>query len=194
MRKIKIKTEDLEIVAENFLYASKEAGEVNYRINQLGNELVDDPDLLICPEYQDIMANYTSVKKSIQKINEKFDIMTSSVLKAAEMYAEAEYKNKERIEGLLKRIIKYHKAVTDESDLERIVKSAEGETEINGIADMVDKSHQSTLASAVNAESVNAENENQPYDNDATGKITESFINMEIASSAAEMKKDGNEG
>lgn len=182
MKKIKVKTDDLEIAVEYFLYASKEAGEANYRINQLGNELTADPDLLVCPEYQDIMENYASVKKSIQKISEVFEMMTSSVLKVPEMYSQAEYKNKERIEGLLKRTIYYQKAVAEENGLENIIKKAEDETDINTISDMVEKDHQSITASVLNADSVINEEKELTSDGNLTEHVNASFNDMEYAS------------
>ena len=125
MSKINVNIENLEVAVANFVYASKEAEEIDYRLKQLGNEFVEDIDLLASPEYETVMSCYTNALSSVSRINEIFDSVLLAVMKAPEMYSNAESESVDKINALVNRSENYQKAVTDDSALSEIVEKSE---------------------------------------------------------------------
>ena len=148
MSKINVNIEDLEVSVASFVYASKETAEINYRLKQLGNEFAEDPDLQISPEYEAIMSNYTNASNAVARLNEIFDSLLVAVIKAPEMYADAESENVDRINALVGRSKNYQKAFVNDPALSDIIEKAENEDiNINELADLVNKAQQSVVMS-----------------------------------------------
>lgn len=192
MSKINVNIGDLEAVVENFLQASKEAGELNYRLKQLGNEFVDDIDLNSSAEYEAIMTAYTQASNSVRKINEFFESLLLYVLKAPELYSQAEKNSVEKINNILKKSNGYQKAVTDSSALESIIQRAQDEDEINinALADLVREEYQKVNLSNLAANEINIDEfeQAQIMSNGVENSVNQSFGG--INESAASMTND----
>lgn len=158
MSRINVNIENLEVAVANFVYASKETEEINYRLKQLGNELADDIDLLASPEYEAIMEDYTKASNAISRINEIFGSLVNVLIKAPEMYFNAENENIERIRALVIRTKEYQKAVADDSALSEIIEEAKSEDiNVDGLADKVNKGYQSVLMADLASGSIDAD-------------------------------------
>lgn len=193
MSKINVNIGDLETVVENFIYASKEADELNYRLKQLGNEFVDDIDLNSSPEYEAIMAAYTEASNAVRRINEFFESLLLSVMKAPELYSEAEKNSVEKINNILKKSNGYQKAVTDDSALESIIQKAQEEEDINinGLADLVHEEYKKVNLSNLAANEINTDEfeKAETLSYGVTDSVNRSF-NSVNASSVATMEND----
>lgn len=160
MRKIKVDIAELETAVESFIYASKEAGEVHYRLKQLGNALVDDIQLNVSAEYEAIMAAYSEAMNSVTKINEFFESLLLTIMKTPEMYSETEEKSIRKINAILTKFSKYQSGGADA--LEGIIQKAKENDDLgaDALADLVNKSFQNTNMSnfAANENDANALN------------------------------------
>lgn len=184
MSKISVNIENLEIAVANFAYASKEAEEINYRLKQLGNEFAEDIDLLASPEYETVMSCYTNALSSISRINEIFDSVLLAVIKAPEMYSNAESESVDKINALVNRSQNYQKAVTDDSALSEIVEKAENDyINIDGLADMVNKGYQSVNMSNLASEVIDIDDfeKAQTLSNDVADRVGFDFDNFTMS-------------
>lgn len=193
MKKIHVNVENLETAVENFVYASKEAGEMNYRLKQLGNELNDDVDLIASPEYDAVMSAYSEAHTAISEINEFFESLLLSVIKTPEVYSEAERKSVDRINEILKKSVDYQKAITDNSVLESIIQKAkEEDTNIDALADLVNEGYNNVNLSNLSAEGteINNSEEEKSYANNAVDDINRSAESVKLSSISAMAKDD----
>lgn len=153
MRKIKVDIAELETAVENFIYASKAAGEVHYRLKQLGNELVDDIQLNVSTEYEAIMAAYSEAMNSVTKINEFFESLLVTIMKTPEMYSETEEKSVRKINAILTKFSKYQGGGA--ATLEGIIQKAKENDDVgvDELDDLVNKSFQNANMSSFAANS-----------------------------------------
>lgn len=186
MHSIYVDTDALESAVGNFLYASKEAEEMAFRLKQLGNELADDPDLAISPEYESIMANYTEAFRSLGKINVFFETLLPAVLKTPEMYSDAEQKNLDRIRSLMQRSDTYESTVlNDTAAITAILrKTEEDDLTMEELTDFIDKSCQNLQAAAIGAQAIETEAA-EPVPEDHTAEAVQSAYESTAAAAMA---------
>lgn len=184
MSKINVNIENLEVAVANFIYASKEAEEINYRLKQLGNEFAEDIDLLASPEYETVMSCYTNASTAVNKLNEIFDSLLLAMVKAPEMYSNAESESVDKINALVNRSENYQKAVTDDSALYEIIEKSENDDiNIDGLADMVNKGYQSVNMSNLASEGIDIESfeDAQTLSGDVAKKVKSGFDNVAMS-------------
>lgn len=184
MSKINVNIENLEVAVANFVYASKEAEEINYRLKQLGNEFAEDIDLLASPEYETVMSCYTNALSSVSRINEIFDSVLLAVMKAPEMYSNAESESVNRINALVNRSKNYQKVVVDDSALSKVIEKAENDNvNIDGLADLVNKGYQSVNMSNLASEGIDIESfeDAQTLSGDVAEKVKSGFDNVAMS-------------
>ncbi|MDD6526561.1 MAG: hypothetical protein PUF31_01885 [Oscillospiraceae bacterium] len=127
MGKISVNIENLETALTNFVYASKEAQEINYRLKLLGNELVEDPDLLASPHYERIMSCYTGASIAIHQLNDAFDSLLPAAADIPEMYYNTESRSVAGIKSLVLNTGNLQKDGADTAELDLIFKKINGE-------------------------------------------------------------------
>ncbi|MGN1419675.1 MAG: hypothetical protein ACI4W6_10130 [Acutalibacteraceae bacterium] len=155
MSKIKVNTENLETALAGFIQASKEAQEIHYRLQQLGNELTEDVDLLVSDEYEAVMLSYSAASAAVNRMNDLFDALLFTVTKIPQMYYDAESKSVDKIHNLAFSSSTFQKSVIDDSALAAILEKIDSENvNISEIAQLVDKSCQSVALSGIAAESL----------------------------------------
>lgn len=185
MKKISVNIENLETAVETFAFASKEAGEMNYRLTLLGNELVDDMDLQASPEYPFVMAAYSEASLAVKRINEFFNSLLLTVTKTPEMYSDAERKSLNRINSILKKSDVYQKAIVDNNALESIVQKAqEDDVNMDGLTDLINKGYQSTKMSDLSSEAVDSDlsEAEGPFSFGVTAAVETSFESTRLSS------------
>lgn len=157
MSKIKVDVTELETAVESFIYASKEVGEVNYRLKQLGNELVEDPKLNTLPEYEAIMSAYGEAMDAVKKTNEIFETLLLTVMNIPEMYSTTEEKSVRKINNILTKFNKYQS--TGVFELEGIIQKAKENDDLGAdeLADLVNKSFQNVNMSSLTANGNNTD-------------------------------------
>lgn len=192
MSKILVDIDNLETAVENFAYASKEAGEIEYRLKQLGNELVDDVELTASIEYESIMSAYTTALNSVEKINEFFESLLVYIISTPEKYSQIERKNVDRINSVLKKSTEYYKAVTDNSAFENIIKNVkENEMNMNDLFDLIQKEYQNVNMSNFAASQIDTgAYEKLDVSFGETAHTVENSFNRMNASTAFTMEND----
>lgn len=123
MQKISVDTEMLNSGVTYFIFASKELDEINYRLKQIGNEMLEDLDLQTAPEYASIIEYYTELSKNIVYIKEIFESIIFAVSKAPEMYSDVEKRNIDRIQNIVVKNEKYQTALVNDKSLKDIIDS-----------------------------------------------------------------------
>lgn len=139
MQKISVDTEYLNSAVLYFVLASKELDELNYRLKQIGNEMIDDADLQLAPEYNRIIEQYTEISKNIALIKEHFEHTLSVFEKIPELYSDVERRSIERINSLISKSEKHQSAFIDEKALVEIIKASESDDNSQELIDKIEK-------------------------------------------------------
>ncbi|MCH5314366.1 MAG: hypothetical protein J1E81_00525 [Eubacterium sp.] len=195
MSKINVNIENLEIAVTNFLYASKEAGEINYRLKLLGNELSEDVDLLASPEYEMVMSCYTNASAAVNRINEFFESLLQTVIKTPEMYSDAEKESINRINSLVAKSKIYQKSVTDNSAFAGILEKAkDDDINVDGLADLVNKGYQSVNMSILALEGIDIDSFEKAQTNsgDVADKVNSSFESVAMSQISTAINDESN--
>ena len=139
MKRICVDVENLNSAVSYFILASRELEELSYRLNQVGNEMIDDVDLQLAPEYNSIIEAYTDISKNTALITELFESMISVVTKAPELYSDVERKSVERINNLILKNEKYQSTVIDDKVLKEMLALSENDDNSEKLIDMIEK-------------------------------------------------------
>lgn len=139
MRKIHVDIENLNSAVSYFILASKELDELNYRLKQVGNEMIDDLNLQMAPEYNSIIEIYSDISKNIALIKELFECVLTVVTKVPELYSDVERKSIERINSLIYKNEKYQSALIDDKALEEIIALSEHDDNSEKLIDMIER-------------------------------------------------------
>ena len=121
-KRISADIQQLEEAVLYFKIAYNISGELKYRLQVLGNELMNDTELLTAPEYASIIENYYEAEKEIGSIYTFFESLMLTFSKVPELYATADKKNAKKIQSMVEKSGKYQKAITDEQSIQKVLK------------------------------------------------------------------------
>lgn len=140
MQKIRVDTENLNSAVSYFILASKELDELKYRLIQIGNEMADDIDLHMAPEYNAVMEHYAEASKNVNLLGELFKNTLAVIAKTPELYSNAEKRSIQRIKELINKNEKYQSVFLNDKILsEFIAENESGYDHSQEFMDMIEK-------------------------------------------------------
>ena len=101
MRKIVVDIEDLNSSVSYFSLAVKELEEVDYRLKQIGNEMMDDTELQIAPEFDALLEEYNNISSNLMKLKDTYENILSAFVKVPEQYLDVEKRSVDKIKNVL---------------------------------------------------------------------------------------------
>lgn len=128
MRKIEVDIEALKLSVSYFYLAVKELEEIEYRLKQIGNEIMDDAELQAAPEFNSLLEEYNNTSLNLLKLKDSYENIISTFVKVPEQYLDVEKRSVDKIKNIIFKGNDYESKIhIDNSALETI-----NEYDING--------------------------------------------------------------